>query len=244
MSERTRRHLPPILAFAVLCVLAVLLLPGRAPATDDPHGSADSIHCAQCHITHGTLGEILVNSADSLVATLCISCHSPGGWTGMTKVLSSSQQAVPGTVGTSHRWDAKAINPTFGTQLPQSAALFEHLSADSSITCATCHDPHANSVPPFLRLDNSANALCLDCHRDRDMTSVRTYTGTAMSHPVGVALPATATYHNPPLDVDGNPQPSDGNTSNDLALSAGSVVCTSCHGVHYTDSNSATMDGP
>jgi hypothetical protein len=76
------------------------------------------------------------------------------------------------------------------------------------------------------------------------MASVRTYTGNPLSHPVGVTLPGTATFHNPPLDVDGNPQPSDGNTTNDFVLNGGVVRCTSCHGVHYKDSNSGTVDGP
>jgi predicted CXXCH cytochrome family protein len=196
-------------------------------------------------VTHNTLGDILVNATDSLISTLCLSCHTPGGWAGMTKYMTSSAKAVPGTSGTSHAWDAKAINTNRGTALPTTQTLFDHLSADSSITCATCHDPHANTISPFLRLDNTADALCLDCHASRQMTSVRTYTGGELSHPVGVALPATATFHNPPLDVDGNPQPSDGNTTNDLKLLAGDVVsCTSCHGVHYTDSNSGTVDGP
>ena len=203
---------------------AAVLAAAHALATDDPHGSGTSISCEQCHIAHGTLGEILVNSADSLVATLCISCHSPGGWIGMSKELSSAQQAQPGATGTSHRWDAPAENAARGAELPQTTALLQHLSADSSITCATCHDPHSNSVPPFLRLDNSADALCLDCHRSRDMASVRTYTATDLSHPVGVSLPATSTFHNPPLDADGQGKPYEG--------------------IHYTDSNSATEDGP
>jgi predicted CXXCH cytochrome family protein len=228
----------------VTLLLLTTLAGARVLALDDPHAGTDSISCEQCHISHGSLGDILIDSADSLVATLCISCHSPGGWLGMTMELSSAQQAQPNTVGTSHRWDAKADNATYGAELPQTTALFDHLSADSSITCATCHDPHDNGVPPFLRLDNSANALCLDCHRSRDMSSVRTYTGSAMSHPVGVSLPADSTYHDPPLDADGSPQPSDGITSNDYVLSGGALVCTSCHGVHYADSNSGTEDGP
>ncbi|UCC78641.1 MAG: hypothetical protein JSW64_10195, partial [Candidatus Zixiibacteriota bacterium] len=59
-------------------------------ATDDPHGATDAIYCEQCHITHGTMGDILVNAADSLVSVLCLSCHTPGGWAGMTKYMSSS----------------------------------------------------------------------------------------------------------------------------------------------------------
>ena len=228
----------------LMIVIAAPLLWRLASAVDDPHGSANAIYCEQCHITHNTLGDILINATDSLVSTLCLSCHTPGGWAGMTKIMSSSQKAIPGTSGTSHAWDVKGDNSTYGAQLPQTAALFSHLTADSSITCATCHDPHNNTNSPFLRLDNSADALCLDCHRERSMTSVRTHTGNALSHPVGVSLPATSTYHNPPLDVDGNPQPSDGNTTNDFVLNGGVVRCTSCHGVHYTDSNSGTVDGP
>jgi len=228
----------------LLSLAALVVLAGLAAATDDPHGAANAIYCEQCHVTHNTLGDILVNATDSLVSTLCLSCHTPGGWAGMTKTLSSSQKAIPGTSGTSHGWDVSVINATNGADLPTQQALLDHLAPDSTITCATCHDPHENTVPPFLRLDNSADALCLDCHSERNMTSVRTYTGNSLSHPVGVSLPATATFHNPPLDVDGNPQPSDGNTTNDFVLNGGVVRCTSCHGVHYTDSNSGTVDGP
>ena len=214
-------------------------------AADDPHGAAQGIACEQCHINHGSLGDILVNSTNELISTLCLSCHTPGGWAGMTKELSSSQRAIPGTSGTSHAWDVSPDDIAHGSETPQTPALLDHLAADGSITCATCHDPHENAAPPFLRLDNSADALCLDCHRSRNMTSVRTYTGSVLSHPVGTALPATDGYHNPPLDVDGSAQPSDGNPTNEFLLGAGDVVrCTSCHGVHYTDSDPGTVDGP
>lgn len=223
---------------AVLATSASLAL-----AIDDPHAGTNAISCEQCHISHNSLGDILVESTDGLISTLCLSCHSPGGWVGMTKEISSSEIAVPGVSGTSHAWDVSSDNPAHGAQAPLTPALLDHLAVDGSITCATCHDPHSNSTSPFLRLDNSADALCLDCHRDRNMASVRTYTGSSLSHPVGAALPVSGTFHNPPLDVDGNPQPSDGNTSNDFVLNGGIVRCTSCHGVHKTDSNSGTVDG-
>ncbi len=231
--------------FLIIFVAFVLMLAASSPAVDDPHGTANSIDCGQCHIGHNSMGDILVNATDSLVSTLCLSCHTPGGWTPMAKTLSSSDKADPGVSGTSHAWDVPADNPSRGASTPTSQTLLDHLTADSRITCATCHDPHSNSNPPFLRLDNSADALCLDCHAGRDNSSVRTYTGSELSHPVGIALPSAAEYHNPPLDTDGNPQPSDGNLTNDFALLAGDVVsCTTCHGVHYTDSNSGTTDGP
>ena len=231
------RHLILVLS------LVTLVCGGNAEATDDPHGSANGIACGQCHIAHRALGQILVGSTNGLVSTLCLSCHTPGGWLNMTRTLSAAEKAVPGTSGSSHAWDVPATNSARGAQAPQNQTLLDHLAADGSITCATCHDPHANTIPPFLRLDNSADALCLDCHRQRDNASVRTYTGGELSHPVGVTLPAGSGYHDPPLDVDGNPQPSDGNTTNDFVLNGGVVRCTTCHGVHKTDSDSGTVDG-
>jgi predicted CXXCH cytochrome family protein len=164
----------------------------------------------------------------------------------MTKTLSSANQAIPDTSGTSHRWNADASQPDYGAGLPSNQTLLDHLTKDGRITCATCHDPHVNSIPPFLRLDNSADALCLDCHAARNMDSVRTYTGAMLSHPVGITIPGSdSTFHSTPLDVDGNPQPSDGNATNDFRLLGGTIVsCTSCHGVHYTDSDPVTVDGP
>ena len=153
--------------------------------------------------------------------------------------------ADPGVSGSSHAWNVDTANAALGAGKPSSQTLLDHLAADGKITCATCHDPHSNTNSPFLRLDNSANALCLDCHASRNISSVRTYTGGQLSHPVGVTLPSGTGWHNPPLDTDGNPQPSDGNSTNDYVLLSGTdVACTTCHGVHYTDSNSGTVDGP
>ncbi len=225
--------------------IVLLIFTSTVSALDDPHGAAASIDCGQCHISHSTLGDILVNSTDSLVSTLCLSCHTPGGWTGMTKFFSSSFKAQPGISGTSHSWDVDSANTMYGANQPQSPELIDHITKSGKVTCATCHDPHANSTPPFLRLDNSTDQLCLDCHLSRNIASVKTYTGSILSHPVGVALPTTTAFHNPPIDTDGNPQPSDGNTTNDFQFGAGNTMkCTSCHGVHYTDSNSGTVDGP
>ena len=81
--------------FAIL-VIALGLAPLTAQAVDDPHGSTNSIDCGQCHIAHQTLGDILVESTDGLVSTLCLSCHSPGGWVPMSKELSPAEIANPG----------------------------------------------------------------------------------------------------------------------------------------------------
>ena len=232
----------------LLFLICLMGMVSTATAVDSPHDPTNNIYCGQCHITHATQGDILINATDSLVSTLCISCHTPGGWIPMAKAISGSMKADPsGGTGSSHAWDVDTASVTYGATTPSSQVLLDHLRADGKITCSTCHDPHENTTSPFLRLDNTANALCLDCHssRSHNVDSIRTYTGTPRSHPVMSALPATSTYHNPPLDADGSPQPSDGNTTNDFALGGSNeIYCTSCHGVHYTDSNSGTVDGP
>ncbi len=121
---------------------------------------------------------------------------------------------------------------------------------------------------PFLRvaLDagdiNAVDTFCRDCHRDWVMThdsdliaggGVETWDGNFKSHPVGVGLNANLQDYDrtQPLDGNGLAQAAgsapdvDGNPTNDLKLDAsGNVQCLSCHGVHYADSNTLTVDGP
>jgi len=33
------------------------------------------------------------------------------------------------------------------------------------LECATCHDPHDPTYPPFLRVSNAGSTLCLACHQ-------------------------------------------------------------------------------
>ncbi len=106
---------------------------------------------------------------------------------------------------------------------------------------------------PFLRISNDAGAMCVECHKDRNMTRANlegtdpTTPGgltvsvgtTVFHHPVGDALDSAATV----LDPDGTAQGTDGNRSNDLVLAPGRVVsCMTCHHPHNADSNSLTDD--
>ena len=116
---------------------------------------------------------------------------------------------------------------------------------------------------PFLRVpldtgDNSSTEkFCRDCHRswvmDHTATggNVNDYDGTYKSHPVGIALNANSGNYDRAVPLDGNGLPltggadADGNRSNDLRLdSSGNVQCLSCHGIHYADSNTESVDGP
>lgn len=105
---------------------------------------------------------------------------------------------------------------------------------------------------PFLRgvLDSGDNStgtkFCRDCHNSWTMTpaAVKTWDGSSKGHPVGMTYPTAQTgyYATGPLDGDGSSN--DGNPTNDLKLQGGTnVQCLTCHGIHFADSNTQTVDG-
>jgi predicted CXXCH cytochrome family protein len=48
---------------------------------------------------------------------------------------------------------------------PSSLPSTVHLDATQQLQCTTCHDPHEDRRPMFLRTSNADGALCLTCHR-------------------------------------------------------------------------------
>jgi hypothetical protein len=112
----------------------------------------------------------------------------------------------------------------------------------------------------FQRRPNSANEMCLVCHAtwNQNHTDVEGPGdgSTVFSHPVGQALNANAKGYDrsAPLDVNGVAQSgtrfmtggeSPDNVTNNLVMdSNGNIGCLTCHGVHYIDSNSLSIDLP
>ena len=128
-------------AAATLSAAAGVLL-----ATDPPH-DADNPNfpnaCSQCHTTHHAPGLGLTTLAGN--ANLCKSCHATAT-TRAFKDWQSSDQAIPGTSGTSHRWDAAAISATYGAGTPTSTAMNLRLES-GKLMCSTCHDQHSAANP-------------------------------------------------------------------------------------------------
>jgi predicted CXXCH cytochrome family protein len=126
----------------------------------------------------------------------------------------------------------------------------------------------------YMRTDNDLNQMCEDCHYYRtpasvpqggvSQTDVRTWDGNKKSHPVmknistdvanASLFVGTAPYEPNCTDAScaqtGAPRyqlngGSDANPSNNIVFdSNGKIRCLSCHGIHYTDSNSSTVDKP
>jgi predicted CxxxxCH...CXXCH cytochrome family protein len=214
-----------------------------APHYDPNNGYA----CVNCHTSNLTLGYTGYNN-------LCLSCHRPGDPKAGSRPLTLADAADPfqnhSSFGiskmyqTSHRWDGTDTVPAAGAQPPLSAELNPATLRDRTngeLACVRCHDPHNNTYGSFLRMANDRDQMCLDCHRSRNVTS-----HLKGSHPVGInydqaaaanpagfnAVPVNANSQNPSSDLNAR-----------LDATGRQLLCSTCHGVHFTDSRSSTVDG-
>lgn len=233
-----------LMAVTVTLALFLLSVPLKAGAVDPPHyNPASGFTCATCHTGQLTLGSTGYNNA-------CLTCHRPGDPQAGINPLTLADQADPfknhSSSGvkriyqTSHRWDGSDIVPAAGAQLPlQGAMTSSSLRARSgnALACVRCHTPHFNTNGSFLRVPNTQDQLCLDCHRSRNVS-----THLKGSHPVNINYNSAAgAFNKPPLNS--NPANPTSDLSSRLAITGGNLVCSTCHGVHFTDSRSSTVDG-
>ncbi|MDT8316473.1 MAG: CxxxxCH/CxxCH domain-containing protein [bacterium] len=151
-----------------------------------------------------------------------------------------------GPVGTSHAWGVSYTESGAAAKGPSTTRQTRY--GPGNLGCSSCHYPHyaLNNITsqPLLKVDNSSDQLCLDCHRDRNVTSASPPpAGKQGSHPVGLTIPGTTAYNSPPL----NPYSSiSGSELKLVGPGSDTVSCSTCHGVHFADSNpytAATMVG-
>ena len=192
--------------------------PSLAVSVTVPHNS-----CSQCHITHTSYGTALAIVNGN--ANLCISCHNPAG-TAYQNPMDNAMKAVPGVSGTSHTWDALAVNYKYGASLPANTDMLTRLDNNHFI-CSTCHNQHSVASPNFLRMPNDGDALCKECHSVRNVGRYVDNPGVNIgSHPVGL------TYNGSDPRFFSSPQ-------TPMTLLTAKVECSSCHQPH----NSTSTDG-
>ncbi|MDU0457529.1 MAG: CxxxxCH/CxxCH domain-containing protein [Geobacteraceae bacterium] len=233
-----------LITVALSLALYVLITPFGAEAVDAPHfGTASGYTCATCHTVQMTLGSTGYNN-------ICLDCHRPGDPAAGKKPITIADTSNPfgnhSTTGisklyqTSHRWDGREVVPAAGAQPPVQAALTSanlRGRTGNSLACVRCHDQHLNTNGKFLRVANNQDQLCLDCHRSRNVTS-----HIKGSHPVNINYnSASGSLNKPPLNS--NPANPTSDLNAKLVASGGNLLCSTCHGVHYTDSRSSTIDG-
>lgn len=231
----------------------LLMLPTAVFAHSTPHGA---YACAECHNTHKDLGQ------QGLWTNLCVSCHKPGIPDMNTRnyyirTFNYGDQANPyknnpglngnpNTLQTSHRWEGSDNVPEAGAQAPTNDLMnpVDKPMLQDNLYCQRCHNFIAETregtdySAPFLRARIDEDQMCYDCHKVRN-----TKTHLDGSHPV------TINYSSVRTSKPGQyyPQPVNANTANPTSqLSVKKVsrelACTTCHAVHYSDSNSATFD--
>jgi predicted CxxxxCH...CXXCH cytochrome family protein len=227
--------------------VAMIIMSTSVGHTAPPH----DFDCDNCHGKEVGSGVVAMTNA-------CLGCHNSEGAASRMPVdqgaMSNYFGAVAGQPATgsksSHTFLTTApYSPAALVQEPTNASLnsSNHQNAGSlvgTLICERCHfvapsTTNSGFTKPFLRISNANDALCFQCHLQRNTQSHATG-----SHPVfsraysSVYRTDTTAFRRVPLSPNSNnPTAMLGNY-----LTGGRVACSTCHGVHYADSNSATLD--
>ncbi|NIS77376.1 MAG: hypothetical protein GTO00_07135 [Deltaproteobacteria bacterium] len=171
---------------AAVAIAAVMLFAGSSFAAVDAtvhniSATTGGSVCESCHIPHGATGDRLwpESAADTAgrggaagawvtttnVAILCGSCHYgtslyPGASPHDVSGYAYAPAAHGFTVGNITSL-GKGDDTVSGSGLPYTTTNLE---------CSTCHNPHDNTVRPFMRnlASGTQDDMCLNCHAARD----------------------------------------------------------------------------
>ncbi len=141
--------------------------------------------CLSCH--DGTIGvDVLTNVNGTAFSGVAFTAQGTAKATYGNSAPGSSNLMASGLpyMGTDLRNDhpiaityetARAATPTefvtqalVGSKITVGAVgplpLFGTTTANATVECASCHNPHNNSNTNFLRKSNAGSAICLTCH--------------------------------------------------------------------------------
>ena len=240
------------MAWVALIIFGAVLSPQDSDAR--LRGLHDGFLCADCHISaDGYAGSLFDQTPSCLNSG--VNCHNDPGVVEIDLAEADASQlfgkytaiGAASSRGTSHAWGVPYVEPGAGATTPRAIRQDNYIRG--ILACSSCHYPHYTpfgslTTEPLLKLDNTSDALCLDCHRSWNVTSVSTAppAGKVMSHPVGVTLNPVLEGYTAPL----NPQGFAGSELKLVGASSDKVSCSTCHGVHFADSDpntDATMTG-
>lgn len=236
-----------------LLVFILLLFFSQAWAAEPPVHYFD---CKECHMPG-------LSPTELDHGNLCLKCHhlassdiglnpgAPPELDGHTDRRFSSGEAsnafghgtgLPTADQTSHNWAvATDTLAEAGAQAPTRSLHPEFYSrygtSSGKLTCSRCHDPHGrlSNTKLLVKGNNSAEAMCRACHQPWDQEENH----GLLTHPL------VSDYNAKAAAFPDKYRMALVNKENaDIQLVAGSVSCTSCHGVHFADSDASTVDGP
>jgi predicted CXXCH cytochrome family protein len=130
-------------------------------------GTADVTNlCLSCHdgtVAVHTLYNV-PNEADPVTITAGGNVDVDGKITGDPLVGTSLTNDHP----VNFIYDGALATADGGLNTPDSADWVDAAQTvplfDTTVQCASCHDPHDNSFAPFMVIDNTGSALCTTCH--------------------------------------------------------------------------------
>jgi len=162
---------------AIIIILAAIsTILGIALAIDPPHDATTTTNCNSCHSLHNSAGPSLTKEAENY--NLCLGCHSTSG-SASTKPFQDTDQATPGTSGTSHRWTGvmpatdnpnnpyglRRVDSLNNTALKAKLGVFGTCSNPAytnktncetnggtwtaKVVCSVCHNIHSQSAAPW-----------------------------------------------------------------------------------------------
>ena len=150
---------------------------------------------------------------------------------------------------TSHFWGgSSSLKSAAGSTYPLTTFYSSRYSISTKrVTCSMCHDPHKQLGTQLVRATTANDLICKQCHtnwfilNDSSDAIPGNDTNALLTHPI-VADYATFAAANS-LNYQATPSNSSNGGTGEVRLVNGGVSCTSCHGVHFTDSDSSTIDG-
>lgn len=206
--------------------------------------------CTFCHFEYSP------EEQPFMTFNVCLTCHKPGN-EGTTYQLSDGSDSNPITASfvagdgsnaldsnaaagdeTSHFFAGSSDTAPAAGATPPNNFRFNLGWANGQVTCSRCHNPHGDTNnPKLLKLGaGSTEAMCLDCHSSWDQTGNH---GLG-SHPLHDNYPALSAA---------NPDkfraiPDNFGTNGNIGLvDSTKASCSSCHGIHFVDSDASTSDG-
>ncbi len=155
----------------------------------------------------------------------------------------------------SHNWNAPDTNPAAGASPPSDPLFYGRQNySGATVSCSRCHDPHGWAVdfnaavvanPKLLKLGvDSEDAMCVECHTDWDTTPAN----ALLTHPLVADYPQFLADADPvtaaKFKTFAPPSPEMALGVDPTSLTAESILCSTCHGTHFTDSDSSSADTP
>lgn len=238
------------LVVAVLTVTMIIMMSTAGYSAAPMH----AFSCDNCH------GQFIGGAGYVPAAKSCVGCHNPMGEGSRKPVdgMANYFGSVPGQPATglrnnhtylvSYSTATPVINykSSRSNTLPAQTAALVNVTQHNSqpqtgqVTCNRCHNAAGNTyAEKMLRATNAGDALCLDCHRPRIASNTASGTHPVNYRPYSSAYKSNTTaFRKKPLAANSN------NPTSNLGnyFSSGKIVCSTCHAVHYGDSNSATLD--